>query len=151
MKAENVPAHLILHEALRSFDIAPSPTADGVLIAKADGETHMRHARTMVVAEGDHLHAEGTEERQMVRVMEKVAEAEVDAAGGKKTVVKMRHECSEECAKNHDLEKHEIHIQAEASGNAKGEDGHIRGEFSLTFDEDGEKSNGKLTFDIVPN
>lgn len=142
MKADNVPAHLVLMESLRSFHLTATPTAEGILIEKADEDTHMRHAQVMV------MHGEQEDET-------------VTSEDGEvtKKIVRMRHECGEDCKHDHEamaksmakhegMAKHQVTIEAEAQRDDAADDGHVRGEFNLKFDKDGQQSTGTLTFDI---
>jgi hypothetical protein len=159
VKAEQVPAHLVLMESLVHFQLAPKPTASGVEIA-AGGHRVMvlhgpeHHEKDVIITNGDHAEAE-----HVIRVLEGeageeamvLAEGEVHAADGKQRVI-IRKELKKDGEATEDAEVNERVMVRKISAKEMqpDADGHIRREVKLQLDENGVKSEGKLTIDIVP-
>lgn len=129
--ATDVPGHLILMHALMPFELMPKPSADGVTI-QAGGRMHMIHA------EAGH------------------GPTPADEPGTKKRVVIIE---GEKAAGEHGIDVHELRQPTEgerrliirSQGHAAPKpdaDGRLRSEFTVQFEENGVKSEGKLKLDI---
>ena len=127
VKAENVPAHTILMEALMPFELDAVPTPEGVTISKGDGRHTFRVLRHRGATAGEDIIVTNGSKPEALRVM-KVLEGE--AAPG---------EASE----------HVFIHKIEKGDAAETSDGAVRRELTIKTERNGEKSEGKLTIEIA--
>lgn len=132
IKADNVPAHAVLMQALMPFELNPEPDASGVTVKKAEScATGMMKHEAMTESEAD-----GKKTVQHMIVMTGGSSAE---AGHQ---MEMKHEAG--------TMKHEISIRATGDGKSCtfDENGKLHNELTLNISENGVESTGKLTVDI---
>lgn len=139
IKAENVPVHAVLMQALMPFELTADPTANGVTINKG-GENCMVIAHGAVRRESTTESTENGQKRIEKRVV--VMRHAGDAAEAP--------EATEENAPA-GAETHRVMMRATmaAGGACKfDENGKLHREVTLTMNDNGTESTGKMTLDI---
>jgi beta-lactamase regulating signal transducer with metallopeptidase domain len=134
LHAENVPLHAVLMEALMPFDLAPEPNANGVNITKGPScvvAMHHQHiaaaGATDVVEKEVHVMHDGAHNDAHNEMFSAVTD-DTPAGPGQKRIV----------------------IHASGPGECKlNADGSLHRELTLSIQEDGAQSQGKLTLDIT--
>lgn len=130
--SENVPAHVLLMEALRPFELDAVPTAEGVTIAKGDGKRTIRlaHRRGIASDEDVIITHKGGERLRVEKVLE-------DREGIPEGATAEVHERVV-------VHKIENETTAESSDDRK-----VRREVTIRTERNGQKAEGKLTIEIV--
>ena len=129
LKADNVPVHAVLMEALMPFELSAVPSESGITIEAGRMRRIMVHGP---VHEGEDViitNGEPGEGREVIKVLErKHADGEVDEKVNERVFVKH-------------INKGEAH--------SFGADGKMRRELTIKLDENGVQSEGKLTIEIT--
>jgi beta-lactamase regulating signal transducer with metallopeptidase domain len=148
IKADNVPVHAILMEALSPFELMPAPGDNGLTIVSGSGHMMMLHDG-MMKHHAESMESEGTPapgqgvERKRVIVIEDGDMSAADHA-------RMEKEIAEQDAAGETPGQHEIRIRHNVKGPAALDaNGKSHRELTINIDEDGVKSIGKLTVDIA--
>ncbi|HWS73436.1 MAG TPA: M56 family metallopeptidase [Thermoanaerobaculia bacterium] len=136
LKAENVPAHAVLMEALMPFGLALEPSANGALVTKEPHGDVLSHEP--LLESGAIARAGEPGDRVIIINEEHHAKADGDHA---------------EMALPRHLDgvpgDHQIFIRHNGRGDAKlNADGKLHRELTINMEQDGVKSEGKLTLDI---
>ncbi len=157
--AHNVPAHAALMESLAPFGLTARPEASGVSIVKGDCEmmTAEGHEggirKKIVMRHHDVMKTEGTSDADK-EIIERKMTTEANPPGDKKMVRRFRDVVKIEGptdAGGEVIEKKVI-IRANGSGDKMSCDfksGKIHRELTMNIEENGVKSEGKLTLDIT--
>lgn len=131
LKADNVPAHAVLMEALMPFELSAEPTEAGIAITDEPAADRIFVRGPRHGAEEDVIIVKG-EEGEKKRIV-KVVEMEHD--GG---------------AATENVERTVIVNKVAGEGRASfDEAGKLRRELTINIDENGVKSEGKLTLEIT--
>lgn len=159
--ATNVPAHLVMIEALAPFQLAPQPNENGISIV-AGGELFIRHDGNVTVD------TSRTGEKRVIRIVEKekVADSTSTDATAEGGVTQKRITILEKGApgeKNEEFtivrdgvpagdgEKHRFEIRALGGhgGSQLDENGELHKDMKLKLNINGEESEGTLKLDIT--
>ena len=130
IKADNVPAHAVLMEALMPFGLMAKPDGNAVTIAK--GECQMAMAGTPGQEEG--AAKNGTFEKRVIIVNEDHRDAQTTESRSADGIP----------APHGDV----MYMRTGSPGCKFSPDGKMHREMTLNIDENGVKSQGKLTIDI---
>ncbi|MFZ2490599.1 MAG: M56 family metallopeptidase [Thermoanaerobaculia bacterium] len=140
IKAENVPLHAVLMEALMPFELVGKPTANGVTIGKGEGHLFIAHAG----GEAKHEEQVETSEDGKKRVEKRVM---VFTGNDGKHVTLDGHgdeNLPPGAVKREVMMKARVH-----AGKASfDENGRLHRELTLKMNENGTESEGKLSLDI---
>ena len=127
LKADNVPAHAVLMEALMPFELSVEPTEAGITVSD---EPAVR--RIFVRGHGEHSEEDvivtNGDKREVKRVIKVLEGKQADGELNERILVKK--------------------INADGHGSFD-ESGKLRRELTLKLDENGVKSEGKLTIEIT--
>lgn len=137
LKAENVPAHAILMESLAPFGVMVEPSASGALVTKSP---HGEAGHEAMMLEHHAAAAGAGQPGDRVIIIN-----EAHHANGEEPAMEMEH-----VRHAAGPGEHEVRIRHNATGDAKfGADGKLHRELTLDIDEDGVKSQGRLSLDIT--
>jgi hypothetical protein len=127
LKADNVPVHMVLMEALKPFQLAPEPSASGVSIVEGPERIRVMHG------------GEGEFEDEIV----------IDTGDGKeqKHVMKMRKAAPAGADAGND-EMKTIMVKVNAETDDRDDSGTVRRKLSIDIDRDGVKTVGTLEIEI---
>lgn len=148
IKADNVPAHAILMEALIPFELAFDPGDNGLTVVSGGPQRMMSHEMML------RHHADGAAsaedagpgvERKRVIVIEDGDKATMEKLSAGTAEVEVEGE-----ALAPGTERHEIRMRRSGTGATKLDaNGKAHRELTINIDENGVKSTGKLTIDIA--
>jgi beta-lactamase regulating signal transducer with metallopeptidase domain len=141
VKAENVPAHAVLMEALMPFGLALEPSATGALVTNEPHGVRLPHE---ALPESDAVTRAGVPGEHGDRVIIINEEHHTRGAGDDA-------HAEMELPRHADgaAGEHQVFIRHNAHGDAKlSADGKLHRELTIDMEQDGVKSEGKLTLDI---
>jgi beta-lactamase regulating signal transducer with metallopeptidase domain len=140
--ATNVPAHMLLMEALMPFDLAATPGENGLTIQKGESCSLLaRHEVTRRSEDTETRSDDGKVERRVVKIItgpEAEAHAEAMAAEG-----------DDDAPAGGVNVNRRVMMRAHATGECKlSADGKLHRDVTVKFEENGVQSEGKLQLDI---
>jgi beta-lactamase regulating signal transducer with metallopeptidase domain len=154
LKAEKVPAMMVLHEALAAFGLMPSADANGVAIVKGEMIPRAHHALRGAGAEGvvhfNHkVDSPDGGEKKVVHVIQLDAN-EASPEEIEKIVAEHRADGTAMARGEGDgnIELNVLVQKAGASENKLDENGRLHRELTVNLTENGVSTEGKLTLDI---
>jgi len=138
LKAENVPAHAVLMEALMPFGVAIEPSANGATVTKSPHGEFGPHERVMML---DKDAAPGEEHQKRVMIIDEEHHAKMAGEQAEMDAEFSRHLPG--------AGDHQVFIRHKVHGDAKlNADGKLHRELTIDIEENGVKSAGTMTLDI---